>query len=237
VKPVNLLPSELRPRRASGAQAGSAYFVVGGLAVLLLMLAAYVLTSNQVTSRENQRAEALQQTQAAEARVASLTSFGDFATVAETRQASVKQLAGGRFDWERLTRELSQVLPGAVWLTEVDAAVVPETTGAAGGEPASTSPTAKLSGCAKHQPDVAKFMVRLRQMHRVTDVELKESSKTDETSSSGAGDASGASGAGGEGCGDAYTFELTVVFGETEQPTAPGAGGADRVPTRLGGGR
>lgn len=235
MKPVNLLPSELRPRRASGAQAGSAYFVVGGLAVLLLMLAAYVLTSNQVTSRENQRAQALQQTQAAEARVASLTSFGDFATVAQTRQASVKQLAGGRFDWERLTRELSRVLPGGVWLTEVDAAVVPETTGTAAGEPASTSPSAKLAGCAKHQPDVAKLMVRLRQMHRVTDVELKESSKTDEAT--GAGGASGTSGTGGEGCGDAYTFELTVVFGETEQPVAAGAGRADRVPARLGGGR
>jgi Tfp pilus assembly protein PilN len=253
VKPVNLLPGEYRPRRANGALAGSSYVLVGALAAMVLLAALYIFTANKVTSRENETAEAKQQTQTAQAKIASLGAYGDFATVAEQRSASVKRLAAGRFDWERLTRELSVVLPDNVWLTEVDASVVPETAaaGAAGGappgggagasassgEPAVDGPSAKLTGCAKNQPDVAKLMVRLRQMHRVDDVVLKESSKADEAGATGGTATAGATAVGTDGCGSAYSFELTVVFDDAA-PTAaaPPNGDAAHVPARLGGG-
>jgi Tfp pilus assembly protein PilN len=253
VKPINLLPGEYRPRRASGALSGSSYVLVGGLAALVLLAALYIVTANKVTSRENETAEAKQQTQVAQAKIASLGAYGDFATVAEQRSASVKRLAGGRFDWERLTRELAVVLPDNVWLTEVDASVSPETaaagaagapgtSGAAGapgaaGEPAVDGPSAKLAGCAKNQPDVAKLMVRLRQMHRVDDVVLKESSKSEDSAATGGTATSSATAVGTEGCGSAYSFELTVVFDQTAPTAAPAPGdGSPRVPARLGGG-
>jgi len=211
--------------------------LVGTLAAILLLVGLYVFTANKVTSRENDTAEALQQTKAAEAKIAALGAYGDFATVAQQRSASVKQLAAGRFDWERLTRELAHVLPSNVWLTEVDASVVPEAAGATaptGGQPEVTGPSAKLVGCAKHQPDVAKLMVRLRQMHRVNDVQLEESSTSVDGSSSSGSPAGGLTG---QGCGRAYSFEVTVVFDETAPVVAPGGGaGGPRVPARLGGG-
>ncbi len=78
-------------------------------------------------------------------------------------------------------------------------------------------------------------MVRLRQMHRVDDVQLKESSKSPDGTASSSGD-SGSS-LSSEGCGTAYSFELTVLFEETEPVTAPKSGsGSPRVPARLGGG-
>lgn len=237
MRPVNLLPSEYRPRSASGALSGSSYVLVGALLAIVLMVGVYVLTANKVTSRENDTAEALQQTKAAQAKIASLGAYGDFATVAQQRSSSVKQLAAGRFDWERLTRELAHVLPSNVWLTEVDASVVPETTGAGAAEQQVTGPSAKLAGCAKEQPDVAKLMVRLRQMHRVEEIQLEESSRGDDATGTGGGASPDSAGLSSEGCGGAYSFEVTVVFDETAPVVAPGAdGGSPRVPARLGGG-
>ena len=233
MKPVNLLPGEHRPRHASGRLAGSSYVLVGGLTAVLVLVGLYLVTSNQVVSRENETAKALQQTQAAEAKSASLSAFGDFASVAKTRSASVKQLAGGRFDWERLTRELALVLPERVWLTEVDASVVPASTGAGASESTSSGPAAKLVGCAENQPDVAKLMVRLRQMDRVTDVQLKQSAQGDVGSSTGTTDSSG--GASSD-CDGLYAFELTVVLEAPPPITAPPEPGSGRVPARLGGG-
>jgi Tfp pilus assembly protein PilN len=246
VRPVNLLPGEHRPRRASGALSGSSYVVVGGLAALLLLAGLYVFTANKVTSRENQTAVALQQTRAAQAKIDALGAYGDFATVAQQRSASVKRLAAGRFDWERLTRELAVVLPQNVWLTEVDASVTSEETAtgtaANAATPQASGPSAKLVGCAKKQPDVAKLMVRLKQLHRVDDVQLKESAKGDSaglggSSTSGTSSSAGST-ASGDDCGSAYGFELTVVFDEQSPTgsTAPG-GESPRVPARLGGGQ
>ena len=243
MRPINLLPAEHRPRRASGAQAGSAYVVIGGLFAVLLLAGAYVLTANNVTKRQNEKVETEQQTQAARAKIRSLGAFGDFATAAQTRRASVKQVAAGRFDWERLTRELANVLPEDVSLTEVDAAVVPEeaATGsaAAGGGSGAQSPagpSAKLTGCAKHQPDIAKLMVRLRQMNRVDEVQLKQSSKGDSSSSTGSssGSSSGSGTSAGD-CGADYSFEVMVLFDPGEAAQAP-SGSTGRVPSRLGGG-
>ena len=65
MRPVNLLPDGQRPRYASGAMAGSAYVVLAVLAALLLAALAYVLTANQVTSRQDQAAKAEREAAAA----------------------------------------------------------------------------------------------------------------------------------------------------------------------------
>ena len=57
MRPVNLLPAHYRSRQATGGLSGSAYGVVGVLAALLLAATAYVLTSNQVDSRQAKAAE------------------------------------------------------------------------------------------------------------------------------------------------------------------------------------
>lgn len=242
MRPVNLLPGEYRPRRASGALSGSSYVLVGALAGLVLLAGLYIFTANKVTSRENQTAEAKQDTAEARAKIAALGAYGDFATVAQQRSTSVKKLAAGRFDWERLTRELAVVLPDNVWLTEVDASVSPEatTTGTSAPPPSEdqpSGPSAKLVGCAKRQPDVARMMVRLKQMHRVEDVQLKESLVTETGGTNGSAPAAGSGAVATEGCGTAYSFELTVVFAEQSPASSGATGDSQRVPARLGGGQ
>lgn len=228
MRPVNLVPDQHRRTRTGGARNG-AYFVVGALAVLLAMAVFYTLTANGVNDRKTQAAQASAEADALEARARQLNSFGDFAAVKAARVASVKQLAENRFDWERLLRELSAVLPEGSWLQEAKASLSgEEALSSGGGTPTpgtATQPTLGLTGCAPRQPDTAKLMVRLRQLYLVSDVELKESSRTEASAPASL-----------ENCGSLYKFDIVVTFSSaapTPDETPPGE---SRVPVRLGGG-
>ena len=58
MKAVNLIPTEQRRAQATGKRPGSSYVLIGVLATLLVMVAAYVFTSNNVTKRQNDAAVA-----------------------------------------------------------------------------------------------------------------------------------------------------------------------------------
>ena len=221
MRPVNLLPETHRPRPVGG-KPGSSYVLLGVLATCLLMVVAYALTANKVNGQRGDAAKAAVEADRLETKAGSLSPFGDFSQVKETRAASVKDLAGGRFDWERLMRELPRVLPARGWLQSVDATAV----GApAGVEPAATSaagPGAKLVGCVRKQSDVAAMMLRLRRMHRVQDVTLKTSERE------------GAAQPTFENCGRYFKFDIAVEFAPDVKREPPV--GAKRVPASLGGG-
>ena len=223
MRPVNLLPEQHRPRVSSG-KAGGAYVVVGVLAALVVMLTVYALTANQVSARKTEAAKVAREAQALEAKTASLDRFGDFAQLKQARLASVRDLAGGRFDWERFMRELSLVLPRGSWVKEVNASTTgsEEAGGAASGQPTG-QPSAKLMGCAPKQPETAKLMVRLRRMYRVEDVTLNESAQESSAGAATLGD-----------CGKLYAFDLTVSF--LAAPPPERVRGRKGVPAALGGG-
>jgi Tfp pilus assembly protein PilN len=257
MKPVNLLPDELRPRNRSRDGRGPAHILIGVLAVLLVMAVAYALTLNQANSRKTDIARAKSEIEKAKSQVAASTAFGDFHSVKETRVSSVKQLSAGRFDWERLMRELALVLPDKVWLQEATAATTgdpsqggastaggstpppsanaganasaPGTDGASSG--AGASPSVDLKGCATDQNDVAVLLVRLRKLHRADSVDLKESAQ--ETTEQGV-QTSGDSGGSSENCGHGqYKFDVAVTFSPDTEGEKPAGG---KVPAALGGG-
>lgn len=236
MRPVNLLPGEHRPREVSGERSGSAYVVVGVLAAMLVMALLYVLTANQVSSRKDEAAKAQQQAEEAQRQITALGPFGNFSEIKKVRIASVKNLADARFDWERFLRELAHIVPENAWFSEVDAATSDEaragegsSSATAGGQPV-TGPSANLTGCAKDQPDVATLMVRARQLHLVTDVQLIEST----AASGGSGATAGASTSGGGSCPPGYNnFKLLVAF---EAASSGSTDAPERVPASLGGG-
>jgi Tfp pilus assembly protein PilN len=229
MKAVNLIPSDQRRATASGNQSGGGYVVLGVLAVLLVMAVAYVLTSNSVNEKTTQAEEAGQQADVLEAQATQLDSYTDFASIKEQRMAAVMTAAQTRFDWERLMRELARVMPQGSWLQTTQASVTgdPAATAtpaaAAAAETAPPGPQATFVGCTPKQSEVAKILVRLRAMHRVTDVELNESLReqavTDVTVDS---------------CGSFYKFDVTVTFAPLAVEEAPE--GSKSVPTSLGGG-
>jgi Tfp pilus assembly protein PilN len=229
MRPVNLLPQSARPYQASGKGSGGSYVLIGVLAALVLGVAAYVLTSNQITTRKNDVARAQQETQAAQTKSAGLQKYGEFAQVASARLSAVGTLAAGRIDYERLLRETSRVLPSGVWLTQLDA----ESTGsgASSSTPSATttaapSPTVHLLGCAPSQDSVATTLVRLRAIHGSGDVQLNDSGKALQLA--------GGSSSGGSGdCGKNFAFDILVTL--TPEITGFGDLG-HKVPSNLGGG-
>ena len=241
MRAVNLLPERHRPRRASaGGKKGSSYVVLGVLGAVLVALVVYVLTLNSINSGNDQIAVAKAETEQAQAQTRSLSAYGDFAKVKQKRVAAVTQLAKGRFDWERLVRELAHVLPENVWLvkTEASAAGDPSgstTAGAAATTPAAGAPVVKLSGCARDQAQVAVTLVRLRELQGADDVKLDRSAKPAETGKPG----SSSAGAGPQGCGTSrgranYAFDAVVTF--EAQAAAAAAKPSDKAPASLGGG-
>jgi Tfp pilus assembly protein PilN len=232
VRPVNLLPAKHRPRSGSGGESKSSYVALGALGALVLAVLFYVITANQLSSRNAEIAQARQQTQAAESQAVRLGSFGSFAGTKEARVSAVKALATTRLDWERLFRELAHVLPEGVWLTSFDGAASSADTGTGAQGP--VGPTVKLQGCAASYSGVADVMVRLRELHGVEDVVLSESTKAVEGGAAVAGAPAAASSAAtaGGGCGSYNTFSVEVQLAAADQAI----GGARAVPARLGGG-
>ena len=238
MKPVNLLPERFRPAQASGRAGGSAYAVLGGLAALLVCVLAVALTQREIDAGRAESARLQSETAAAQARAAELGDFGSFAALKEQRLASVRRLATARVDWERVVRELAHVMPEGVRLRELQA-----TAGAAGAEggaaaPASAADSATpagaavtIAGCAPSHEAVATVLVRLRELHRATEVKLTGSTR------GGAGDEDGGgSGTGAEsGCADDQAdWGATVTL--SPEPQAPAEEDAGAVPDALGGG-
>lgn len=232
MRPVNLIPQDQRRRTPREGSGRGAHAVLGVLAVLLAMAVVYVLTANSVTEKESQAEEARVEAEQLEAQAANKESFTDFAQVAQTRAASVAAVASTRFDWERFMRELSRVMPAGSWLTSASASLTGTpgeaanpTDPAASATPGAGAPSATLTGCTPKHSDVARMMVRLRQLHRVVDVTLTQSSQDDAIGATASID----------GCGQNTSFDLTLTFSPIAA-VAEAPRGATRVPASLGGG-
>jgi Tfp pilus assembly protein PilN len=228
MRPVNLIPQDQRRRAPRQGSGRTAYVFVGALALLLVMVLGYVLTANTVTERQNEADAARAEADQLEAQAAQVSSYTDFAQIAIQRTQSVAGVAATRFDWERFMRELSRVMPAGSWLQSADASVLGDpnatTTDPATAATTTPAPAANLVGCTPDQDDVARMMVRLRELYRVDEVELNESTAGPK------GDAPSP-----EACGPLYTFNLTVKFSPTP-PAKQAPRGTNRVPASLGGG-
>ena len=253
MNPVNLLPAKHRPRTPTGGQQGSAYVVVGVLGALVVLVLFYVLTVNGVNTRKDQVARAKAETAELQAQAGELSKYGNFVAIKDQRVQSVKQLADGRIDWERLTRGLARLLPNQVWLISASASATGDPTSASGSNSGSSAPSAsgdsagavtpkvELVGCAPSHSAVAVTLVRLRELPGTTDVALNSISRpapTQSTTTGGADQppAQAAAAAGGDSdCGSIHgqpgaKWDATVSFDAKASTAGKG------VPRKLGGG-
>lgn len=204
MNPVNLLPAKHRPRTPTGGQQGSSYIVIGVLGALLLMVLAYAVTVNGINGKKASVARTKAETAQAQKRVAELGPYGNFTQVKEQRVSSVKSLATGRIDWERLARGLAHVLPQDVWLLSASAAssgddnasgpaapppaAAPPAPAPGGDKPtaaptpdpkaaADAAPRMTLKACAPSHSEIAVTLVRLRHLPNVKEVSLVSATK------------------------------------------------------------
>ena len=113
MRAVNLIPPEER-RGSAGApgRAGNAvYILLGVLGVCVIAAAAFALTSNSIKNRRGKVATATAEASGMEAQATALKPYADFASLGAKRASTVQSLADSRFDWERVLRDLSIVLP------------------------------------------------------------------------------------------------------------------------------
>jgi Tfp pilus assembly protein PilN len=180
MRPVNLIPSNERRGDSSVSRTGPiAYLLIGALVAVLGGVCGLVLTGNDIADQKSELT-ALEAEQASEqARATSLAAYTQFRAVRESRAMTVANLADSRFDWERVMRELSLVLPPDVWLVQLTATASPAVTLDNGaevpGRDAVAGPALEIVGCAPSQQAVARFLASVRDIDGVTRVGLPSS--------------------------------------------------------------
>jgi Tfp pilus assembly protein PilN len=190
MKAVNLIPEEAakgaRPKLAISAQGIGAYAVIAVLAIAVVLVGAWATTNKQVNDRQSELAKVERDAQVAEAKVAALKPYTEFASLSKARVETVRGLVDGRFDWAHGLREVARVVPADVDLMSLVGSVSPaaQVEGATTGKlrPGLALPAFDLSGCAKSQSDVALLLARLRAIDGVERVSLASSEKSDSAS-------------------------------------------------------
>lgn len=230
MRPVNLIPAEDRPGSQRPLRTGPlAYIIVGALAAALIAVTALVVTNSQISDRESEVTQLEGEQASAEAQARSLAAYTQFHSVREQRVATITSLADSRFDWARVMRELSLVLPGDVWLSSLNASASPGAT-AGGGSSSSlrggiAGPALELVGCATSQRAVAGFVQALKDIDGVTRVGVQGSSL------GGGGEGSSASASTCEASGSTAQFQMVVAFDAA--PVPPEASRAEAAPAEA----
>lgn len=192
MKPVNLIPEDARKggrtligltAGAAAGRASSSHVVLAVLALAVIMAGVWALSGKQLSEKQTQLAVVEQEAQAAEAKVASLAPYKEFAALSDSREETVSQLLTGRFDWSHGLREVARVIPKDVDLTTLVGTTSPTSTVEGGSTGALRGalpvPAINLIGCAKSQSRVAELLARLRAIDGVQRVTLASSEKSE----------------------------------------------------------
>jgi Tfp pilus assembly protein PilN len=234
MRPVDLRPTEEKGARGSsplGARTGGVpYALIAGLALAVLGAAAWGLNTKSISDKEAELAALEQEERQAAAKAQALGPYAQFRAAQEQRSATVSSLAQSRFDWERVMRELSLVIPSDVWLVELTGTVAPGVTVAEGTEinarQTVAGPALSLIGCASSQDSVASFVNALEDIDGVTRVGVTASERPELSASGG--------GSEGSDQGDCRTrdfiFRFEMVIGFDEVPAPATAQTAPSVP-------
>jgi Tfp pilus assembly protein PilN len=253
MRPVDLIPPEERRGARQAARTGPlAYLLVGVLIAALVAVTALVLTGNAISDRKAEVAGLEQEQSALAAEAEKLEPFTAFRTMEEARTATVTGLAKSRFDWERVLRELSLVLPEDVWLINLTGTVKPEVEIEDGAEITARDsvpgPALEIIGCAASQDSVGRFVAALHDIDGVTRVTAARSERPDlsSTEATGATDAAGATDESEDDCRTRdfiARFEVVAAFDEVQlDPSTlppvgpPAAPSSSETPTPAPGG-
>jgi Tfp pilus assembly protein PilN len=173
VRAVNLLPGD---EANQGRKVPPLPVLAGciGTVVISALLALMFLSGNAGVAKKQ---HALEQVQAEYAAIpAPAPASPVVAELPKQRQTRVTALAtvlGQRVAWDRLLREVSQVVPSDVWLIALNALAPSISPLPAGGVPPQSF---NVTGCTYSQDSVARFLARLSVVPDLTGMNLGSSS-------------------------------------------------------------
>lgn len=213
MKAVNLLPGEYRRAEPGTLRDASptTLAVLGAMFVVLVIVAGYVVFSNDVASRKDQLARVSARAALVQRQADALKPYAQLASVQDQALSRVRELADGRFDWSIVLARLASALPTDVTLTALNGQM--GTSGSSTpGSTAAGGPTVQLTGCTSSHSELAHTMDLLRGVDGVSDVQLQSSTQA-VTAGPGAPASSG-------GCPRADQFALTVLLAAPAAPVA-----------------
>ena len=175
MRAINLLPRD-EVKRSFEAKRGVAFGAAGGAALVTVLLAAAMISAGGATSEQQARIDSLNAELAAlpEPPTDGAPAVTDDTLVAEksARITALSTALGSRVAWDRILRQISQVLPRDVWLTSLASAAVPTTPT---GVPGEAAPGVVLSGSTYSQDGVARVLARFAVAPELTNVRLQSS--------------------------------------------------------------
>jgi hypothetical protein len=188
MRAVNLLPRDLTGEARKAPPGPVIAGCVGVVLVSALLAVLFLSASGTVSSKKRDLAAAQQVYASLPTPPEPSAAVKSLPQTKATRVTALATALGQRVAWDRLMREVSQVVPSDVWLVSLDAqspSYAPSST-AATGTPGATLPQGfTVSGCTYSQDSVARFLARLQLVPDLQQMTLGKS----ETSGSGSGDA------------------------------------------------
>jgi Tfp pilus assembly protein PilN len=215
------------------------YILVGALAAVLAGVALLAITGNQIAERKDEVAQLKREDALAVEEATRLAPYTQFQTLHEQRLTTIASLADSRFDWERVMRELSLVLPRDVWLTELAASASSATDSGGGGGDLRGSilgPALVLGGCGAGQESIAGFVTALEDIDGVTRVGVQSSELPAVEEGAGGSDSGSGSEDGGTECQTRNfiaKFNLVVAFDAAPIPVTAGEAEAPATATET----
>lgn len=199
MRAVNLIPVDER-RSSGGTGSGlGVYILLGVLAVVVAVSAAYTLTNKSIDDRRAKLVEVQAQVKAQADTAQALQGYTAFTALRQKRSETVRSLATSRFDWSHALHEVARTIPANAWLTSLRATVSPgASVDGAATDPLRAninSPAIEIVGCTTSQDKVASVISSLRRVDGVEHVSLSSSEKLagGGSSAGSAGDSAGAS--------------------------------------------
>jgi Tfp pilus assembly protein PilN len=183
MRAVNLLP---RDEVGQGRKVPPLPVLVGcvGAVVVAALLAVLFLSASSGVAGKRSALEALQaQADAIPAPPAPSPVIAQLPQERQTRVTALATVLGQRVVWDRLLREVSEVVPSDVWLLTLNA--LAPSLAPAGGAPSAQSGFA-VTGCTYSQESVARFLARLQVVPDLSGMTLSNSTASAPAGSAGA---------------------------------------------------
>jgi Tfp pilus assembly protein PilN len=176
MRAVNLLPRD-ESAQGGGLPPLPVLVACAGAVVMSAVLAVMFLSASAGVAKKQQALDQIQAQYAAMPVPAPASPV--VAELPQQRQTRVTALAtvlGQRVAWDRLLREVSQVVPSDVWLLTLDAQA-PVASAAAAASPDAATQGFTVSGCTYSQDSVARFLARLEIVPDLSGMTLGKSEK------------------------------------------------------------
>ncbi len=189
MRAVNLLPGD---EANQGRKVPPLPVLAGciGMVVISALLAVMFLSASAGVATKQRALEEIQAKYAAiPAPAPASPVVAELPQQRQTRVTALATVLGQRVAWDRLLREVSQVVPSDVWLVTLNA-LAPSVAPAAAASPAAAAGPAQsfmVTGCTYSQDSVARFLARLSVVPDLSSMTLGKS----ESSTSGGGGGGG----------------------------------------------